>query len=148
MEEENNKGKKCFSKEHEEADATYYCSECKIYICKKCEVIHSKLFQKHNKYNLDVNISDIYTGFCKEENHFDKLEYFCKSHNKLCCCGCIAKLKRKGKGQHTDCDICVIEDIKEEKQNKLKDNLAQLKDFSKDIENSINELKNILEKAT
>lgn len=109
----NDKKIKCYSKDHKDIDAICYCAECRIYMCNKCEILHSKLFQYHNKYNIDneiSEISEIFTGFCKEENHFDKLEYYCKNHNKLCCCGCIAKIKRKGKGQHTDCDICVIED--------------------------------------
>ena len=69
-----------------------------------------------NIYNLDKGIEKIFTGFCKEKNHLDKLEYFCKTHNKLCCSGCIDKIKREGKGQHTDCDICLIEDIKDTAQ--------------------------------
>ena len=112
-------------------------------MCKKCEIFHSKLFKKHNIYNLDKtqNISDIFTGFCKEENHTDKLEYFCKSHNKLCCAACIAKVKAKDKGQHSECEICVLEEIKESKVNKLKENISNLEKLAKDIDKEINELK-------
>ena len=115
-------------------------------MCNKCEILHSKLFQFHNKYKLDNEISEIFTGFCKEKDHYDKLEYFCNNHNKLCCSGCIAKIKRKGKGQHTDCDVCIIEDIKEKKKNKLEENLKNLENLSNSIDNSINELKKIFEK--
>ena len=72
-------------------------------------------------YKLDKNLKDIFTGFCKEEGHSDKLEYFCKNHNQLCCSSCIVKIKKKGKGQHTDCDVYIIEDIKADKINDLKD---------------------------
>ena len=133
-------------KEHKEVDATFYCPQCKINLCSKCEIIHSKLLQYHNKNNLDKDISETFNGYCNEENHLDKYEYFCKTHNKLCCCACISKIKRKGKGQHKDCDVCIIEDIKEDKKNKLSENLLHLDNLSKNIEKSINELKSLFEK--
>ena len=68
--------KKCSSKEHEEIDANSYCGECKIYICNKCEILHSKLFQNHKTFILDKNFEEIFTGFCNEKNHYDKLEFF------------------------------------------------------------------------
>ena len=114
---ENNK--KCSLKEHEKTDANIYCQDCKIYMCNKCFNFHSNLFKNHNIYNLDKNIEEIFFGLCQENNHFIKLEYFCKTHNKLCCCSCIAKVKKEGNGQHTDCDVCTIEDIKDIKKNKL-----------------------------
>ena len=92
--------KKCSSKKHEEKNAAYYCPECKIYMCNKCENLHSDLFQEHHQYNCDKDIDLIFTGFCKEINHLDKLEFFCKTHNQLCCGSCIAKIKNNGKGQH------------------------------------------------
>ena len=75
------KTKKCSSKEDKETDAISYCGECKIYMCNKCEQFHSKLFSNHQIYKLDKVIGDIFTGFCKEPNHRDKLEFFCKKHN-------------------------------------------------------------------
>ena len=46
---------KCHSKGHEEIIPNYYCPQCKIYICKKCEISHSNLFykKKHILINLD-----------------------------------------------------------------------------------------------
>ena len=99
----------------------------------------------HNIYNSDENISEIFDGFCKENNHLEILEFFCKIHNKLCCSSCITKIKKKGKGQHTDCDICLIEDIKDTKKDLLNKNYTVLEELSKNIGNSINELKDILE---
>ena len=75
-----------------------------------------------------------------------KLEYYCKNHDILCCDSCIAKLKVKGKGQHKDCDICLIEDIKEEKKNKLEQNIKHLEELCKNLEKSIKEIKAIYEK--
>ena len=137
--------KKCSLPEHKEIKAIFFCQECKIYMCINCEKIHSGLLINHHKYKLDKDIKDIFTGFCKEENHIDKLEYFCKTHNQLCCSSCIVKVKKKGKGQHTDCDVCIIEDIKNEKMNKLKENITYLekKNSFKDI---IEELKTKFEK--
>ena len=138
--------RKCSSIKHEEAKAIYYCAECRIYMCNKCENLHSDLFQTHHKYTLDKDIKSIFTGFCKEENHLEKLEFFCKTHNKLCCASCIIKIKTKGKGEHANCDICIIKDIKEEKQKQLKNNINMLEELSISLVESINKLKVIYEK--
>ena len=137
--------KKCFNKEHKESPICY-CQDCKYYMCKKCQVLHSKLFIEHTEYTIEKNNEEIFTGFCNEKDHLDKLDYYCKNHNKLCCSGCIAKIKSKGKGQHFDCDVCLIEDIKEERNNLLKNNLKNLEELSKNIESAINELKLLFEK--
>ena len=141
---------KCYSKGHEEILSAYYCPQCNIYICKKCEISHLNLFykKKHILINLDKDkeLNDIFTGYCKENNHLEKLEYFCKDHNKLCCSSCIVKIKREGKGQHTDCDICLIENIKDEKNKIFKKNIEILEDLSNNINKTINELKDMFEK--
>ena len=64
----------------------------------------------------------------------------------MCCVSCIAKIKKNGKGQHHDCDVCVIDDIKEEKKNKLKDNIKSLEELYKTLAESINKLKTVFEK--
>lgn len=57
----------------------------------------------------NINITDIFTGLCKEENHNGlELEYFSKNHRQLCCAACICKIKGKGKGNHNDCEVCLI----------------------------------------
>ena len=43
MEEKNIK--KCSSKKHKEIDAIYYCLECRVYMCNKCENFHCDLSQ-------------------------------------------------------------------------------------------------------
>ena len=139
--------KKCCSKKHKEIDATYYCLECNIFICNKCSNLHSDLFENHHMCNIDKNMQEIFTGKCKEGNHKDELEFYCKTHNILCCVACISKIKNKEYGQHTDCNVCAIEEIKDEKKNKLKDNLKYLEKMSNNIESSINELKKIFDKT-
>jgi len=138
-----NKTKKCSSKKHKEIDAVFYCPECHIYICHKCENYHSDLFESHHCYNLNTNLPEIFTGICKEEDHLDKLKYFCKNHNKLCCGACISKIIGKGNGQHTNCDVCFIEEIKEIKKNKLNESIKYLEDLSINFEKSIEKLKEI-----
>ena len=130
--------KKCSSKEHEEIDANSYCGECKIYICNKCEILHSKLFQNHKTFILDKNFEEIFTGFCNEKNHYDKLEFFCKTHNQICCAACLCKIKKNEIGKHKDCDVCFIEDIKDEKKNKLKENIQYLEELFNTLQESIN----------
>ena len=116
-----NLNKKCSSKEHKNIDCISFCQECKIYMCNKCINFHSILFENHHSYNLDEYLKeDIFTGYCKEDNHLEKLEYYCKDHNILCCASCICKIKGKGKGEHNCCNIFFIEDIKNEKKKKFR----------------------------
>lgn len=49
------KKENCSLEEHKENDAIYFCPECKIFMCIKCEKAHSSLFYKHHKYNLNNN---------------------------------------------------------------------------------------------
>ena len=83
-------------------------------MCKKCENIHLSFFTNHNFYNINKD-DEIFTGFCKEKNHYE-LKYYCKDHNQLCCVSCIAKLNEDGEGQHKDCQVYYIDKIKEEKK--------------------------------
>ena len=138
--------KKCSLKEHKEIDAIFYCQECRIYICNKCKQFHSNWYKDHHKYNLDKDLTEIFTGFCQEKNHSCELRYFCKTHNNLCCAECITKIKDDENGQHTNCDVCHIEKIETEKKNKLNNNIKCLEDLSYTLEQSITTLKNIFEK--
>jgi len=90
-------------------------------MCSKCDSIHSSLCPNHQRYSLNEEnnkfFSDIFTGFCSLEKHHQiELDYFCKNHNQLCCAACIAKIKDKENGQHNDCEVCSLEEIKEEKK--------------------------------
>jgi len=139
-----NQKKKCSLKKHSEINAIIYCQKCKTYFCNKCQNYHSELFDTHKTINLNSS-NDIFIDSCKENNHSDKLEFYCKSHNILCCPSCITKIKEEGYGQHSDCDICHIKYIKDEKKNKLKENINNLEELYNQIEKSINELKGIYE---
>ena len=137
--------KKCSSKEDKDIDAICYCGECRIYMCNKCEKFHSKLFAFHQTFNIDKNIDYIFTGFCKEPNHPIKLQFFCKNHNILCCAACLCKIEKDGIGLHKDCNVCLIEDIKEEKKNNIKANIKYLEELSNTLQGSIDNLKKIFE---
>ena len=116
-------------------------------MCQKCESFHSKLLPNHKIYNIDkINLEEISQQLCNEEKHNLELQYFCKNHNILCCAKCITKIKNKENGLHKDCDIYTIEEIKEEKMNKLNKNINNLELLSKNLEESINKLKDIYEK--
>ena len=136
---------KCSYEDHKEILAIKFCPECRIYMCNKCENLHSSLFKNHHLYNMNKE-DEIFTGFCKEKGHQNKLRYFCKNHNQLCCAVCIAKLNEEGEGQHKDCDVFYIEKIKEEKKNKLKENIKCLEDLQNKFNENMNELKEICEK--
>ena len=137
---------KCSIKKHSEIDAINYCPKCKMYLCNKCKNYHFELFEDHHLYDLNSNINELFTSYCKERKHNDELEYYCKTHNQLCCAACIAKIKGEGNGQHSNCNICFIKEIKNEKKDKLKTNIKILGDLFNKLEESINELKKFSQK--
>ena len=137
--------KKCFTEEHKDINAISFCPECRIYMCNKCENIHSSFFKNHQFYKLNKE-EELFTGFCQEKNHPNRLEYFCKDHNQLCCAACISKINEKGDGQHKDCEIYTIEKIKEEKKNKLKENIKYLEDIENKFNENMKQLKEFFEK--
>ena len=137
--------KKCSSNRHSEIDAISYCQDCKKYFCNKCQNYHSEILEDHRLINLN-KLNEVFIDKCKEDNHNDKLEFFCKEHNTLCCIACTSKIKKEGiYGQHHDCNVCFIKDIKDEKRNKLKQNMNNLEELYKQIDKSIEELKRIFE---
>ena len=136
---------KCSSTEHKDIEAIIFCKEFKIYLCNICEKQHSEVNKGHHHYKLDKNFREIFTGFCKEEKHINELIYFCKTHNILCCAECITKLKGKNNGNHSDCDICLIEDIEIEKKNKLEENIKTLESLSNNLQQIIDEFKKTFE---
>ena len=139
--------KKCTSKDHDKIEANSFCDNCKIYICKKCENMHSILFPNHKIYNIYEDLKQIFTGICKEKNHSNKLNYFCKTHNVLRCVECISPIAEKENGQHNNCKVYSLDEIKEEKKNKLNDNMKILEQLSSTVNDSIKELKNIFDKV-
>ena len=137
----------CSFQGHEKVPANIYCISCKIYMCQKCESFHSKLLSEHKIYDIDkINSEDISQQFCKQERHNLELQYFCRNHNILCCAKCITKIRNKENGIHKDCNVCTIEEIKNEKLNKLNENIKNLEILSKNLEGSLNKLKDIYEK--
>ena len=141
---ENDKHIKCSSKIHQELNATSYCQDCRLYLCEICQKNHQELYN-HNHININENQTEIFTGICKEKNHINNLDFFCKTHNKLCCLACISIINKNGFGQHKYCDICIIEEVQEEKKAKFKENIKELENLSNSLTQSINQLKNTLD---
>ena len=137
---------KCSLEEHKEIDAIKYCQECNIYLCNKCEKVHLGLVKNHHHiFQLDKNIDELFTGFCKEKDHKDELHFFCKDHNELCCAACITKIKTRGYGKHSDCQVCDINEICEEKKKNLANNIKNLEHLSNLFQSLVNDLKQVFE---
>ena len=136
--------KKCSSSEHLEVDAVKYCKECHLFMCNKCDSYHSKLFKEHNQQIIISNKNEeFFINICKERNHKEDLEFYCKNHNVLCCGLCLCKIKTEGKGQHSNCEVVLIEDIKKEKIDNLQNNIKELEKISKTFKDSLEKLKNL-----
>ena len=150
MENKSNNKYQCSSKDHSEISVVSFCQKCEIYMCSKCDSIHSSLCPNHQRYSLNEEnnkfFSDIFTGFCSLEKHHQiELDYFCKNHNQLCCAACIAKIKDKENGQHNDCEVCSLEEIKEEKKEELNKNIFFLENLSQKISQKSEELNDMYE---
>ena len=141
-----NKNNKCSFENHQNEVGNFYCKICNIYMCNKCYEYHSKLCKSHIIYKINKDNQELFTGYCPKENHLNLLEFFCINHNELCCSSCICKIKNKKYGTHKDCDVCDINDIKEEKKGKLKENIKHLEEISNNIKESINSIKILYDK--
>ena len=129
--------KKCSFEEHKDIDAISYCSKCDIYVCEKCKDYHNNLINRNHNQIFNKENNEI----CLEKNHQEKLEYFCRTHNKLCCRACVTKIKGLGNGQHSECDICFVKDIIDERKNILEQNIIYLKNNRTSFDSLINKLK-------
>ena len=79
------------------------------------------------------------------QNIFD-YDIFCKTHNHLCSSSFIEKNKSKNNYQYSDCEFCLIEEIKDEKRNNLKKNIKFLGNLPFPSNELIEEIKIIFEK--
>ena len=99
-------------------------------MCNKCEKVHLGLLKNHHLINLDKDVNEAFTGICTEPNHSMNLQYYCKTHNKLCCAACIAKIKCKGNGKHKNCKVVYISKIKNKMKKQLGENIKNLEELS------------------
>ena len=56
---------------------------------------------------------------------------------------CISKFVQKGSWKHSNCDLCIIEDINDKKKELLNENIKVLEDLFKNLNNSIDNLKKL-----
>ena len=139
--------KKCYLKSHSNKKAVKYCPNCKKYLCEICVASHNKCDRKNELLPEDKEMNLKTKGICTESNHPNKLNYYCITHNNLCCAACLCKIKEKGDGQHTECNVCHIGKIKDEKKKILFNNINILKDFSQNIKKKLKLIKKIYEKT-
>ena len=139
-----NQKQKCSLIDHKDINATNYCTKCSIYMWNKCIKFHSKIFKNHEIINLKKE-NNKFIDICKEENHQNKLEFYCKTHNILCCVACVSKIKKSKYGQHSNCEVFSIEDIQEDKKTNLKKNIDYLDSLFNSLDYSIKELRQIFE---
>ena len=67
---------KCSMENHKEIDAILFCPECKIYMCNKCEKLHSELPFNHSPIKIDKKDNqEFFTGLCLEKNHLNELNF-------------------------------------------------------------------------
>ena len=138
---------KCYYNEHSEQTATNYCFKCKKFLCETCSTSHFDTNPKHNLFSVEKDLNLNFTGYCTEGNHPNKLDYYCSTHNNLCCAACLCKIKEKGDGQHTECNVCYIEDIKDAKKKMLNNNLKLLKKYSLNMKKMLSDIDNIFERV-
>lgn len=136
---------KCSSIDHIKIDAIIFCNICKVFLCNKCETFHSKIFQNHSVQDLKKGKNNFFYDICPEKNHLKNLKYFCKTHNKLVCVACISKIKDQENGQHKDCEVCLLNDIKSDKEKKFNENYNKLEEISKTLEQTRKQLKSLYE---
>ena len=96
---------------HKDIDAIRCCGECNAFYCNKCEKFHSEIHKNHQTFQIDKDTDELFTGFCQEKNHQNKMEIICIDHNTFCCGLCIAKIKTREYGKHFDCNVYDINDI-------------------------------------
>ena len=140
-----NKKNKCSLEQHKEIDAIIFCQICKVYMCNKCENLHLKLFPKHQIIELNKTSKEIFIEICPEKNH-TILNYFCTTHNKLCCAACLSIIEDEFFGQHSNCFVFKLNDIKPYMKEGFDNNIKLLNKYYKNIQPTITELKNLYEK--
>ena len=139
-----NSFQKCYSQSHNKEKATNYCDKCKKFLCETCSTTHCDKNPRHYLFSLEKDLNFNFTGICTEKNHKNDLDYFCLTHNNLCCAACLCKIKDQGDGQHYECKACHINEIKNEKKIKLEKNIKQLKNISSHrMEKMINIIKKV-----
>ena len=62
---------------HSEIDAIVYCPNCSKYYYNKCQNYHSEILNDHQTISLN-NPNEIFIDICQENNHINKLEFYCK----------------------------------------------------------------------
>lgn len=139
-----NSENKCSNQEHKDLPAEFYCPQCKIYMCKTCASFHNNMFSSHNPTPIEPSRPEEsleFSGLCPlPKHHYAPFDYYCLSHQELCCSACISKINTIGHGNHKDCEVILLREIENKKKNELPNNINELKNLQKKIEELIDEI--------
>ena len=130
---------KCSLENHSNKAAKVFCQDCKILMCEECNEKHLGICKLHNYHQLDKISNDK----CKNAKHISEINFFCKSHNRLCNTKCNIYPKNNIYGQESICEIFLLNNIEEEQRNKLKENVKQLEYELKYIDDITKKLKKL-----
>ena len=103
---------------HQNAEVVTYYPECKKFCCTECDKLMRELFPEYHPLPIE-EASELTLTFedrCKEIGHSDcPLNYFCKTHNELCCSECAYS----GTGKHRGCAVVRARDMEMEFKARL-----------------------------
>ncbi|VDI63956.1 Hypothetical predicted protein [Mytilus galloprovincialis] len=126
--------------------AEEYCPVCEEALCTDCKDHHKLAKATKNHQAISIDEYNKLPAFIREikqhcDKHGDRFEFFCPTHNELCCKRCITT-------SHNECKECkVIEDFVEfSKSSAAIDEYEQtLKDVEKNAQTAIADRKNNVE---
>lgn len=81
------------------AEAQFYCKECKQLYCEACEKYHDKFFRRHTVLGIqDVskwgNVKPWTSSLMGDEHPGNELEMYCEVHGRFCCHICVSVKQR------------------------------------------------------
>jgi len=132
--------KKCSLGEHSKINAKAFCQECKILMCDECEDYHKEICDTHRLHKLDKNVMNI-KDLIEQAMKINEINFFCKTHNKLCYRKCKQKFKEEDNHNDDKCDIYLINYVEEDKRNQLKNNIQYLENLLNNLKDNANKLK-------
>lgn len=103
---------KCSLEKHSNKPAKVFCQDCKILMCEECNEAHLDICKIHHYQQIDKSTTDKY----KNAKLISEINFFCKSHNRLCNTKCNTKPKNDINVQEFNCEILLLNDMKKKKE--------------------------------
>jgi len=138
----------CSLESHKDKLAIKSCSFCGLNLCKECYNIHYKFLPSHQLISLENDNDALnYTIYCSQKNHNNMtLNYYCETHNELCCALCLCLKKDNNYGIHNNCKIITVKEIENIKKQNLDTNIKKLGELIKEINEKKEIFLNLLDK--